>query len=590
MKPKLKDSVYYVPIEDGIYFAGLSGSKVMRGENLYKWFESLLPFLDGSHDIDQILEMIPERRHVFVKEFIGQLYERDYILDKTEDDIPIQHSLKEKFESSIRFIEQYSSTPNTTFKRFRGSTIGIYGSSYTAFMVAQALIRMGTEKVVLMGGNFKWDIKEKYAESITNSEERNDFNLSVVTEEKLETNLHNINVFICLNDLSKTENWSLIQHINKNYQIPILPVNMYEDSLYIGPWIGQGTNRCSSCINEQLYLPPGNESAFENIAQKIVAYLISLEVFSYTGGLRTGKKNCVDHSIQLNNQLETTYHYIPRINTCEGCVETQVVGRLNDEVEYEIGEVFLDNLHKLVSPYLGIITHIDEFDLSQTVLSQCSVSISEVGNFSVAARNNMLARFYAIMFGVTNYYQKKLIDNENSMIIFGRSSLEALYKAIVLEMEKNCLESQEILWTPYQDSLTSYASYLERMITIDDQESINICYILTTFELFIFKVTVDGKDFYAAHMNKEKALEDTLEKALFTTMFGQEQTGIYPLVNPSTLNNDEANHFQDVIQQKIASNQFKMTCKELSLLPFINQLGLKIFSIQVSFTGGYLYE
>src|SRR5262245_32896571 len=63
MQPKLQENTFYLPIEDGVYFRNNQQTLILKGQDLYQWFEALEPYLNGDHTLEAITnDLEPEQQ------------------------------------------------------------------------------------------------------------------------------------------------------------------------------------------------------------------------------------------------------------------------------------------------------------------------------------------------------------------------------------------------------------------------------------------------------------------------------------------------------------------------------------------------
>jgi hypothetical protein len=85
MLPKLKGDTFFIPVPDGIYFRNNQGSLKIRGKVVYRWVESLAPYLNGEHPLAKITAGLDSEKQAMVTDLVNTLLKQGFLKDLSQD-------------------------------------------------------------------------------------------------------------------------------------------------------------------------------------------------------------------------------------------------------------------------------------------------------------------------------------------------------------------------------------------------------------------------------------------------------------------------------------------------------------------------
>ncbi len=105
VRPRMRQDVAFLETLDGVYVRGADGPFVIRGAGAYRYLSALLPHLDGSNALSEIVAGLPEAHVGAVKSLLGTLAARGVVLDGAG--AVVDDEVRERFPSQIALLEHH---------------------------------------------------------------------------------------------------------------------------------------------------------------------------------------------------------------------------------------------------------------------------------------------------------------------------------------------------------------------------------------------------------------------------------------------------------------------------------------------------
>jgi hypothetical protein len=141
VRPRMRQDVAFLETLDGVYVRGADGAFVIRGAGAYRYLSALLPHLDGSNSLTEIVAGLPEAHAGAVKSLLGTLASRGVVLDGARADV--DEEVRASFPSQIALLE-HSGDDGSGFARVAAARVLVIGEDDEATAtIAAALTANG---------------------------------------------------------------------------------------------------------------------------------------------------------------------------------------------------------------------------------------------------------------------------------------------------------------------------------------------------------------------------------------------------------------------------------------------------------------
>src|SRR5215472_10427448 len=151
MLPKLKGDTFFIPMPDGIYFRNNQGSLKIKGKVVYRWVESLAPYLNGEHTLAKITAGLDSEKQAMVTNLVNTLLTNGFLKDLSQD---LPHDLspleRETYAAEIAFIDSFCDSAASRFERYREQQVLLIGSGLTLTGLVHASLKSGLRQVAVI--------------------------------------------------------------------------------------------------------------------------------------------------------------------------------------------------------------------------------------------------------------------------------------------------------------------------------------------------------------------------------------------------------------------------------------------------------
>jgi hypothetical protein len=139
---RLRPSVHYAPLDDGILFKCWDRSFTVEGHGaLYGLFERLLPILDGGVEHAALLAAVPEHARAVVALLLDRLEEHGMCLAAPRRGPSAREAAA--FAQTIAYLEGVAADPEAAFARVRAARVAVEGGGVAGQAAIRALASLG---------------------------------------------------------------------------------------------------------------------------------------------------------------------------------------------------------------------------------------------------------------------------------------------------------------------------------------------------------------------------------------------------------------------------------------------------------------
>ncbi|MEV8373850.1 hypothetical protein AB0P21_13985 [Kribbella sp. NPDC056861] len=124
VRPRMRQDVAFLETLDGVYVRGADGAFVIRGAGAYRYLSALLPHLDGSNSLTEIVAGLPEAHAGAVRSLLGTLASRGVVLDGARAEVA--EEVRANFPSQIALLE-HNGDDGSGFARVAAARVLVIG-------------------------------------------------------------------------------------------------------------------------------------------------------------------------------------------------------------------------------------------------------------------------------------------------------------------------------------------------------------------------------------------------------------------------------------------------------------------------------
>ncbi|TDE51536.1 hypothetical protein E1295_18200 [Nonomuraea mesophila] len=145
---RLCEGVHLTPTGSGVLIHTPRGRTDVDDPSMYRWLASLLPLLDGSHALDDLIGAFPPREEAKVRQAVSVLRRAEAVVDRAaEDDHTLRAWELAEYRNEIRFLDQHRSSAARAFEAYRDTTGLVIGAGELALACVRGLVATGTRVV-----------------------------------------------------------------------------------------------------------------------------------------------------------------------------------------------------------------------------------------------------------------------------------------------------------------------------------------------------------------------------------------------------------------------------------------------------------
>jgi bacteriocin biosynthesis cyclodehydratase domain-containing protein len=427
MQPKLNGDTFYIPVPDGVFFRHNQGSFKIQGKVVYRWVESLAPYLNGEYTLEQLTAGLDPQKRAMVTELLNTLLEHGFLKDLSQD---LPHSLspteQHTYAAEIAFIDSFADSGASRFERFREHRVLLIGSGLTLTGLVHASLKSGLRQITLLTTPecaTHLHRHQEYLELFHQGDPRQTLRESQVPDWNNEAEVLSIlqpfDTILHVSDRPMLARASLLNRLCVTHHKHLLQAVLVDDHAWVGPLVSPEAQGCWECAwrrlqgnltdaQEHIYafedqpttLVPLNPvcsgqsnewrvsgsgvSRFVALpTSALVANRLVFEIFKYV--TQAGPVETAGHLVEIDlEQLQTQKHPFsphPLCSTCQHAEPPTQAQFLEHIQQLEQGEPLNPDLFsKRAAPCfetrLGLFRSLDEASIIQVPLSVCQVVVS----------------------------------------------------------------------------------------------------------------------------------------------------------------------------------------------------------------------
>ena len=422
MLPKLKGDTFFVPMPDGIYFRNNQSSLKIKGKVIYRWVESLAPYLNGEHTLTKITAGLDSEKQALVNDLVNTLLTKGFLKDLSQD---LPHHLspteRETYAAEIAFIDSFGDSAAARFEHFREEQVLLIGSGLTMTGLVHASLKCGLRQVaVITTPECETDTRrhQEYLDLFHKGDPRQTLKKIAApvweNEAEVQAILQPYDTIIHVSDRPMLARARMLNRLCVIHKKTLLQAIIVDDHAWIGPLVrGQGQAAvpmgCWECamlrlqgnltnMREQLPLYDFQDQTTAPISRFValptaafVANLLGFEVFksvTEAGPVET-KGNLIEVNLETLCTQKHSFMPHPLCRTCqhpEPRTESQFLDTLRQLEQVQGGkdveqsspddDLFSKQAATCFETRLGLFSSLDEGDLVQLPLSVCKAVVS----------------------------------------------------------------------------------------------------------------------------------------------------------------------------------------------------------------------
>src|SRR2546421_7628219 len=246
MQPKLKGDTIFIPEPDGISFRNNQGSFKIKGKVIYRWVESLAPYLNGEHTLAKITAGLDSERKEMVTGLINILLSRGFLKDTSQD---LPHSLspteREIYAAELAFNDSFCDSAAARFERFRERQVILIGSGLTMTGLVHACLKGGLRQVaVITTPECETNTRryQEYLDLFHQGDSRQTLREIAgplwEDEAMVQATLQPFDTIIHVSDRSMLARASILNQLCVTHKKTFLQATIVDDHAWIGPLLG----------------------------------------------------------------------------------------------------------------------------------------------------------------------------------------------------------------------------------------------------------------------------------------------------------------------------------------------------------------
>ncbi len=408
MRLKIRDDAFWLPeSKDEVLFRSAEHLIQIKGKNIYTIFERIIPFLNGQYDMERVLGRLKKEHQYVIHSLLDTLQSKGFL---TEHNNKMAHELPpeelQAFNAHISLIGLDQDSPEYRFQLFRNTRLLIVGKGHTLSSTILSAVQNGMKNIDFINLDDDGSVLEfvkaqldHLRESMTGhidtmpeylpQQRSNERFLEIIGE-------YDVVVYIGFDfhdHLMEKVSLACVEH-----NVEFISATALSDEIFVGPY----TNQDNKLTWQSLYFRLAQriketsvreDSRFIPVpAASIAGGLLIYEILKNRTGVSPNETNQKGHIINLENLEIKSFRLIkvqhaPIEVSIKIVEETQVLEDMQQSIEKDDGLIddedeqsFVERVTlSIVDPLTGPISEIDEKNLWQIPINQCTATVSVPG-------------------------------------------------------------------------------------------------------------------------------------------------------------------------------------------------------------------
>ncbi len=398
-----------MPAADGVYLRNNQRLFGIKGKVVYRWMERLVPYLNGHHTLEEIVEGLDPEKQAMVTNLVDILTTNQFLKDTSHD---LAHTLSptelETYASEIAFIDSFSDSAAYRFERFREQQVLVIGSGLTLTGLVHAGLKCGVRQLAVITTQ----------ECETNTRRHRDY-LDLFhkgdprqilreieaphweDEAEVLATLQPFDTILHVSDRPMLARVKMLNQLCVAHTKNFIQALIVEDQAWIGPLVHPDAKGCWECAWRRLQANLTNmQKQFSSYAFQdqttapisrfvalptatVIANQLAFEIFKYVtqaGPLMT-TESLIEVDLETLRSQKHPFLSHPLCSTCHHSVPRTATVFLDTIDQLEQGEppdsdLFSNGIASCFEKRLGLFSSLDEEDFPQLPLSVCQAVVS----------------------------------------------------------------------------------------------------------------------------------------------------------------------------------------------------------------------
>jgi len=464
VRPKLKHSSLIIQTENGLFVKGEKTGFQIKGKSIAHWITALWPYMTGDYTLSQLCAKLEPAQREHVVRLISTLLQKG-VLKNALPEAPaiLPEEVCRQFQAQIEYLDHFVDYPREHFKKFRESSLLLYGSGESLKSLAFSLVRNGLRALSLsLSDAAANDLADLEAEITVVRQGGSEVSLSVLPEASLEAAgsfAEYDGIVYCADNGSLKDIFALNQRCVREGRF-FLAATPFAGHMMLGPLVRPGTGPCWLCALLRLSdksdartsaacwqsIVLGSEiageeaGAFLPVARRI-GYGLGFELFKALSRCLTPE---TEQGVIIENleHLESSLHRLVRHPCCPVCSRgdpalavhqlEEVIERRRDREQTD--QEIYEHQQCLLDQRLGLFRGFADEEVEQLPLKRARlVGASSDGAGEVAAfslHTTLSARVQALKKAISTYTSS--ISDRRALILASQAEMEEQGRTAVL--------------------------------------------------------------------------------------------------------------------------------------------------------------
>ncbi|PSL01628.1 hypothetical protein CLV30_113116 [Haloactinopolyspora alba] len=131
VRPRMRRDVAFLETLEGVYVRGHDDAFVIRGASAYRYLTALLPHLDGSTPLSELLSGLPDGHADAVRSLVGTLASRGVVVDGPDLQAEYDDDVRARFGSQLALLDHHGDDGDG-FRRAASARVAVLADDETA--------------------------------------------------------------------------------------------------------------------------------------------------------------------------------------------------------------------------------------------------------------------------------------------------------------------------------------------------------------------------------------------------------------------------------------------------------------------------
>lgn len=470
-RPKLRHNALFLQTEDGLFVTGEGAGFHVKGKSIARWITTLKPYMTGDYTLDQLCARLDATQREHVTRIMEMFLERGVLKNKLPEAPGIlPEAVRSQFRAQIEYIDHFIDQPQEHFKKFRESSLLLYGAGESLKALTLFLIRNGLQALSIVTPDTARDYLTALEPEVQALQQKGcEVRITLVPETSLSPSapLADYDVVVYCADNGSLRECFLFNQRCIQERKAFLAVAPFAGQALLGPFVEPGKGPCWLCAMMRLsanasdheqamlwkHITLGddtlgqNEPPFLPVARR-VGHGLGFELFKI---LTTCLPSEIEQGMlfQSLDHLESSRSPLVRHPFCPACSHLDPATSVNQLEEVtkrardrqQLDTELYDSHQRLIDPRLGLFTGFEDEDFEQlplkrTQITGCEQGSSGAGKLKVMAFSldtPFSARILALKKAITSYTGR--IPDTRGMILSSLSEMEEQDSVAILPEE-----------------------------------------------------------------------------------------------------------------------------------------------------------